>query len=35
MVRKNYENIFLFDGFDFKNLFLEFDQQYESIIARL
>ena len=42
IVRKNNENFlrtnndnFLFDGFDFKNLLLEFDQLYESNNARL
>ena len=25
------ENIFLFDGYDFKNLLLEFDQLYERM----
>ena len=32
---QNNENIFLCDGFDFKNLLLEFDQLCESNIARL
>ena len=35
IVRKNNGKNFLFDGFDFKDLLLEFDQLYESNNARL